>query len=100
MSLISSKVFIPDEDYVWLAADVLSENIEEGSVHVRIDDVGTSFHHTERTVVLKKTNLSSLPIQNADIPKTGVEDMCTLSYLHEASILDNLKRYSISIQYF
>jgi myosin V len=108
----SVKVYIPDDDLVWVAADLLPNydpNSDEADVIITDNDylsannyplpssgsAITKKYFPERKLqlskVLKAVGMTSLPLQNADFPVNGVEDMCTLGYLHEGSILDNLK---------
>lgn len=88
----STKVFVPDDDLIWIAAEVLNDANEQGVVEVQIGDVDLPYDQGTRMVSLRKAGLSALPLQNPDMAAEGVEDMCSLSYLHEASILDNLRR--------
>ena len=37
-------------------------------------------------------DVSELPLHNLDMPESGVDNMTDLGFLHEASILYNLKR--------
>ena len=88
------KVFIPDDDLVWVAADIISE-VKPG--HYQIEVTDTDYKGTlPRRIITMKTlcrKLDSLPLQNVySNPESGVDDMTSLNYLHEASILDNLKR--------
>jgi myosin-5 len=100
-----SKVFIPDDELVWVTGELLFEDRDSGVVEVKVEDEdlahmdsksgssgGSGSNKKNRVISLAKYNLESLPLQNIDLPKEGVDDMCSLSYLHEASILDNLKR--------
>lgn len=92
------KVFIPHDDYVWVTGEIISDS-KDGVVEVRIVDseikniVQPVFKINLKNVTVAGEPLVSLPLQNIDIPTDGVDDMCTLSYLHEPSILDNLRRY-------
>jgi hypothetical protein len=89
-------VYIPHEHLTWIKAQVLE--VQEGGkvVTVRIEDP-TYFDSewddgTETlTCDLRRLGLDSLPLQNVALPENGVEDMTSLNYLHEASILDNLR---------
>ena len=36
--------------------------------------------------------VESLPLRNLDLPNEGADDMVSLDYLHEASVLYNLRR--------
>lgn len=96
------KVFIPHDDYVWVAGDLISES-QDGFVEVRINDSDIN-NMVQPILKLDLKNIKgageplvSLPLQNIDMPIDGVDDMCTLSYLHEPSILDNLRRYDYKI---
>lgn len=91
----STKVFIPDDEFIWLAAEVLVDANEQGMVEVQVQDEIIHQEVGSRLVSLRKFGLSALPLQNPDVNSEGVEDMCSLSYLHEASILDNLRRLKI-----
>ena len=92
MSAHTVKVYVPDEEYVWISADLLSEEPEIGEAEVRIDDNETPYNSQNRKISLRKIGLSSLPLQNSNVVGAGVDDMCTLGYLNEPSILDNLRR--------
>lgn len=105
LAVIRTKVFIPDDDYVWLAAEIVDAGDTDGISTFQIDDNiddnnGNCMNNNNsriRKVNLKKYGLtiSSLPLQNIDNDNdnnVGVDDMCNLSYLHEASILDNLRK--------
>jgi myosin-5 len=97
---ISSAVFIPDEDFVWIRGKVIRE-INAGTIEVLITDEEylNRKSSSKKIVNLKALNLSALPLQNDDA-EGGVEDMTTLNYLHEASILYNLQiRFQQSAPY-
>lgn len=59
-------------------------------VHITDEDYLKSNQPTSKKVSLKSLKLDSFPLQN-EMPSTGVDDMTILNYLHEASILDNLR---------
>lgn len=102
-SIHSTLVFVPDEEHVWLAAEIQSENTETGVTDVIIRDEALAnslqpgANHT-RSISLRKYGLTTLPLQNPDMPAGGVDDMCALAYLHEPSILDNLRRFPSHFQ--
>ena len=92
------KVFIPDNDLVWISADVIEER-KPGNFEIEIDDRDYDQKKPKRRIITLQTlcrPLESLPLQNKNMPNTGVEDMCTLDYLHEPGILDNLRRRHMS----
>lgn len=89
------KVFIPDESLIWVAGDVLNE-LSDGAYEIEITDLEylqNTKNPRNKTVSLKNANkgLDTLPLQN-NMSDAGADDMTTLNYLHEASILDNLRR--------
>lgn len=92
--MTSSKVFIPDETFVWLAGEIVGDENESGFIDVRIIDSAIPKKNDRRSISLKKCGLTAFPLQNLDLPRDGVDDMCELNYLHEPSILDNLRRFT------
>jgi myosin heavy subunit len=96
--MAQSFVFVPDEKWVWLSG-VISRvsDLAQSEIEVRIQDDaivdGDSCVRTIRQQDLQEAGLDSLPLQNPDMPIEGAEDMCNLGFLHEPSILDNLRRY-------
>ena len=96
-SIVATKVFIPHDEFIWVSGEIIAEN-DDGTVDVRIMDKELpSKGSNQIKISLAKYNLTSLPLQNLDLPEEGVDDMTTLSYLHEPSILDNLRRYYIML---
>jgi myosin heavy subunit len=96
------SLFVKDEIHVWLAAtlersDEDTEGSNAPSITVLVED-----HCNGRVIreerVLKGVDVSNLPLQNLDVPSGGVDNMTNLGYLHEASILHNLKRRFTSYQ--
>ena len=88
------KVFVPDIALVWISADIIEEG-KRGHYEIEIDDVDYDRSKPKRRSITTSTlcrNIDSLPLQNKNMSSSGVEDMCTLDYLHEPSILDNLRR--------
>ena len=88
----TTKVFIPHEEFVWVSGEVVADANSKGDIQVRIQDEILPNENGVKTVNLSKMGFPSLPPQNIAIPVQGVEDMTKLNYLHEPSILDNLKR--------
>lgn len=89
------KVFIPDDNLVWVNADIIRE-VKPGHYEIEIDDDDYALSKRPRKLIITMRSLcrkiDSLPLQNENLPDEGVEDMCMLNYLHEPSILDNLRR--------
>ena len=85
-------VFVPDDRHVWLSAtcDAASVCDQDGNIEFEIDDSSLGKGNTERRLL--SVDIKSLPLHNINIGDHGVEDMCDLGFLHEASILDNLRR--------
>jgi myosin-5 len=88
----TSKVFIPHEEQVWVTGQIVVDIDSKGDVQVKIQDESLPQETGVRTISLARLGLPSLPQQNIEVPPQGVEDMTKLNYLHEPSILDNLKR--------
>ncbi len=92
-SISTTKVFIPHEEHVWVTGELIAED-DQGTMEVRIVDAELPLE--ANTIKINTIQIfgskSSLPLQNLDLPAHGVDDMCSLSYLHEPSILDNLRR--------
>ena len=89
-----AKIFLPDNDLVWISANIIEE-FAPGQFEVEIDDGDYDGKKSRRRRVSLETlcrSIDSIPLQNKNMTSRGVEDMCTLDYLHEPSILDNLRR--------
>ena len=83
-----------DEELAWVSADIINE-VRRGHYEIYIDDEDYSDALPRTKVITLKSlgpGLDALPMQNEDIDDTGVEDMAKLNFLHEASVLDNLRR--------
>eukprot|EP01041_Mallomonas_annulata_P002899 gene2899-5689_t len=97
-----TKVFIPDQENIWLRAEVL-RNVSDTEIEVKIEDEdslpGKSGHI--RTISFNPGTFGdTFPLQNTLLQETGVDDMCNLSYLHEPGILENLRiRYTAQLPY-
>ena len=88
----TSQVFIPHEEFVWVSGEIINDVDSKGNVEIRINDEALPNEKAPKVISLAKFGIPSLPQQNIEIPAGGVEDMTKLNYLHEPSILDNLKR--------
>lgn len=99
-----TKVFLPDNDLVWITADIIKE-VKPGHYEIEIDDdeFKVSPGNSSKKVITMRDlcrKVDSLPLQNDGLTAAGVDDMTILNYLHEASILDNLRRrFKLSIPY-
>ena len=89
---MAAKVFVPHDELVWATAVVITPATEKGDIEIRIVDSDLPNESGTKTISLSKYSLNELPLQNTDIPTGGIADMCNLPHLHEASILDNLRR--------
>jgi myosin-5 len=97
MSLAAgTKIYVPDDEQVWLAASV--DSVEGNIVNVTAstpDGSKTMPMAIDMTAKKIKEALKStdgeLPLQNLDLPPLGVEDMTALNYLHEPAILYNVR---------
>ncbi|OQR89449.1 myosin-like protein [Achlya hypogyna] len=91
-----TRVYVPDDANVWLPAEVVAHDVAGNKVTARINGPdGAALGqrivdlNDKKTLVLMATKAAKgLPLQNDE---TKVEDMITLSYLHEAAILYNVK---------
>ena len=88
------RVFIPDDDLVWLSCDIVQE-VKPGHYECEVTDVDYPATKPRRRIITMRTlcrQVDSLPLQNEGMTDEGVDDMTSLNYLHEPSILDNLRR--------
>ena len=90
-----SKIYVPHPDLVWMEAELIAQT-SPGVYQVEITEEN---HQGVESAAIPR-GMDSFPLQNDNLPQTGVEDMSCLNYLHEASILDNLrKRFLQQIPY-
>ncbi len=87
------KVYIPHEDLVWKAAEILSQTSQQGVFEIRTRESPYSdVPPVVKNISFGKnfTKIDCFPRRLDDFPVDGFEDMAALNDLHEASILDNL----------
>ncbi|KAK4344705.1 hypothetical protein RND71_034881 [Anisodus tanguticus] len=81
---VGSLVWVEDPDVAWIDGEVVEVNGSDVKV------LCTS----GKTVVVKSSNVYA---KDAEAPRSGVDDMTKLAYLHEPGVLHNLKaRYDIN----
>jgi len=97
MSLATgTKIYVPDDTDVWLAATV--DSVEGNIVNVTTSSPDGS-KQTPVAIDMESKKIKAalvnsdgeLPLQNLDLPPLGVEDMTALNYLHEPAILYNVR---------
>ena len=84
-----AQIYVPDDEYIWRPAELISES--SGEIEVRIFD--GSLNPTTKRISYGKsfTTMESYPLRTDQFPVNGFDDMSSLNYLHEASILENLE---------
>ena len=90
------RVHLPDEALVWIMAEIIEE-VPGRTGHYSIEITDPDFPPTKpkrMTITMRSLcrKVDSLPLQNDGMTDVGVDDMTSLNYLHEPSILDNLRR--------
>ncbi|DBA03908.1 TPA: hypothetical protein N0F65_004598 [Lagenidium giganteum] len=106
-----TKCYVPDETHVWLPAQIVSEDksaldaackrvvlkvqvpgatpTDPVTVEERVVDFGDK----QTKALMASLQLeTTLPYQNDNLGETGIDDMISLNYLHEAAILYNIKK--------
>ena len=98
MSSTAARVYVPDAASVWVPAEVIGAEGASVTVDVRRPDPGHALESEktglERVEVALKPPYGSaaeLPLQNEGLGDEGATDMVSLDYLHEASVLYNLR---------
>jgi myosin-5 len=89
------KAYIPDDELVWVGVEIVSEGPAGIYTVDVIDEEYTVYPRTKTINIKDYPYLKALPLQNAEsdnLSNVGVDDMIVLNYLHEPSILDNLRR--------
>jgi myosin V len=84
------RVYFPHEQYIWIKGEIINE-VKKYEYEVFIDDSDIP-DEVKDSMHSYCGKLDTLPLQNEGMEEEGVDDMVTLNYLHEASILDNLRR--------
>ena len=89
-----TECYIPDEEHVWLAAQVVAHDAEKNIVTVQMSGSKEKrvIDFSDKATMKLLGNATTLPIQNQDNGPEGVNDMIKLNYLHEAAILFNVKK--------
>ena len=102
----TSKIYLPDAKLVWVPADILSADGATLKVQKYVPDPTQKLDDAAPTksedVTLTEpfASVETLPLRNEGLPAEGASDMVSLDYLHEASVLYNLrKRYFASLPY-
>ena len=90
------KVYFPHDKYIWISGEIISE-IKTNEYIIKIDDFDIPIDIIQ-SLTTYNGKLDSLPLQNINTNINGIEDMCNLNFLHEASILHNLKQRFHAIQ--
>lgn len=104
------QCYVPDDKHVWLPAQILKYDEKSGQLEVEIsfeDEIAETrvvdLHMPKNIKAIggpKATKVESLPLAWTDETIEGVEDMQSLRFLNEASILYNLKkRFLASLPY-
>ena len=103
----AARVFVPDKERVWVPAELLSSDGASVTVDVLRPSAdgpleGSSTVKETVTLALEAPygDASALPLQNEGLGPEGATDMVSLDYLHEASVLYNLRtRYFRELPY-
>lgn len=87
-----SRIYVPHPELVWVAAEIVTQ-ISTEQYEVNIVDPDVVSH--ERKMIVSSSGLpvgmNAFPLQNDGLSERGIDDMSLLGFLHEASILDNLR---------
>ena len=91
-------VWIPDKANAWVLAEVLKSEADEVEVRI-LPDQGVAQAEGEADGMLRTVPADDVHMQN-HLCEQGIDDMCNLNYLHEASILHNIrKRFFSALPY-
>ncbi|XP_047130704.1 unconventional myosin-Va isoform X1 [Hydra vulgaris] len=85
-----TRIWIPDIDEVWIGG-FLQNDICNGKLEIELED-GREF-----VLDLNESKCDLPPLRNPEI-LVGVNDLTTLSYLHEPAVLYNLKERFVNSQ--
>ena len=92
MDLRKRNVFIADEKLVWITATIqIGLKSDDYEVEITDEEYLTVKVQNRSLKTTIKTPVDELLNQNENVGPLGVDDMCLLDHLHEASILDNLR---------